>query len=1170
MHCPKCGTENPNVAKFCNECGGKLELVCNECGTTNPPGSKFCNACGQDLRKLKEAPSIDYRQPSSYTPKFLADKILTSRSAIEGERKLVTVLFADVAGFTPMSEKLDPEDVHEIMDGCFRILMDEIHRFEGTVNEFRGDGVMALFGAPVAHEDHAQRACHAALAVQKNLVPFAEKLRKEYGIDFKVRIGLNSGPVVVGSIGDDLRMDYTAQGDTANLAARMESNAKPGRVLVSEQTYRVAADFFEFKFVGKIEIKGKKEPHGAYDLVKPTDIETRIEASVARGLKELVGRDDALETLLIAFGKARRGEAQVVDVVGEAGIGKSRLVYEFEKAIRDEAAFLTGVSLHYGSKINFLPVMVIVKAAFGIEEGMTQEQVIDLMEQKARNGLASMIPFYRTLLSLPVDDPMFKMLDASARKDGTFEAVKNLLLAISAEKPLVIFLEDVHWIDRISEDLFTFFARCMLDHPILMLSAYRPEGSPPWAKGARYQRISVETLDAKASIRLVRNMVGGLPIDSNLEQRIVARTGGNPFFAEEIVRELLERGDIVKTDDRYVCSRPVDQLQIPDTIQGVLSARMDRLSEDLKQTMQVASVIGRDFAFRLLKSIMTLGEDLRVHLTNLVGLEILYEKALYPELEYIFKHALTQEVAYESLLKQRRCAIHGRIAQAMEELFADRLEEHYEILAHHYGRSGDAEKTVHYLLLAGEKSNRQDAHQNANDFFERAFEIWKGASLSLHVETQVRLYHGWALANVGVGAIGKVVEGFKKSIEMARQTSLTDYERKGLVELALIAFTMPNRNEGEEILSRGIDRARETHDMAVESIYLSMKAHFTAAYGRPEIGFEEVSDAERMAMESGHPRAMSISRVSRASIERWVGRPENAVQLLDPVVAMVRNVGSRQRLIYGLSVHGLALGEMGQIDIAVTALEEGIELSEKFGIPRFLGFLHNTLGYCYGEICRPDLALHANRESREVTGRQMSQFPVGRRSYAEMRAQASVNLMENLFDQGNIDEALGMLESFKEESKSEVYDLFRHRWESRMNYLETQILLQQGDLGNAATVIEENLEKVREVHSKKREGGFLRVLGELHARRGESDSAISSLNEAIDILKEVGNPRQLWQAHNSLASAFDHLGRSAEAREQWGAAAEIIQNTANGLSERELRQGFLNAQPIRHILSNAQ
>ena len=333
MNCPKCGTENPDGAKFCNECAAKLELVCPQCGTSNIPGSKFCNECGHDLRKPKETKPLDYDQPHSYTPKHLAEKILSTRSSIEGERKLVTILFADVANSTAMFENLDPEAVHEIMDGCFRLLMDEIHRYEGTINQFRGDGVMALFGAPIAHEDHAQRACHAALSIQKSLEPYSERLKREYGADFKMRIGLNSGPVVVGAIGDDLRMDYTAQGDTANLASRMESNAQPGGVLVSEHIYRQAKEFFEFEPVGEIHVKGKEEPVEAYRLIKPTEVETRIAASAAKGLTRFVGRSREIEGLKEAFDKAKSGEGQLVGVVGEAGVGKSRLMLEFRNSL---------------------------------------------------------------------------------------------------------------------------------------------------------------------------------------------------------------------------------------------------------------------------------------------------------------------------------------------------------------------------------------------------------------------------------------------------------------------------------------------------------------------------------------------------------------------------------------------------------------------------------------------------------------------------------------------------------------------------------------------------------------------------------------------------------------------------------------------------------------------
>lgn len=353
---------------------------------------------------------------------------------------------------------------------------------------------------------------------------------------------------------------------------------------------------------------------------------------------------------------------------------------------------------------------------------MSEQEAGQRIEKRAAKGLASMIPFYLNLLSLKTDDPKFNSLNPEGRKFGTFEAVKNLLLNLSEERPLFVFIEDIHWMDKISEEFFNFFTHSIHGLPIMMQTAYRPEADPPWTKGAHYRQLGLQMLSTRSSVKLVRNILGDLKLDPNLEEKIVTKTGGNPFFVEEMVQELLERGDVVQKGDRYVSRQPIDQLDIPSSVQGVLAARMDRLSEDLKRTMQVASVIGRDFAYKLLRSIMELGGELRTHLTNLVGIEVLYGKALYPELEYIFKHALTQEVAYESLLKQRRREIHGRIALTIEELYADRLGQHYELLAHHWELSDSPDRAIEYLVLAGEKSNNNQAANSAVDFFTRALE----------------------------------------------------------------------------------------------------------------------------------------------------------------------------------------------------------------------------------------------------------------------------------------------------------------------------------------------------------------------------------------------------------------------------------------------------------------
>ena len=749
MKCPKCQTENPETNKFCRECGINLLNVCPHCGTEVLPQDKFCGHCGQALGERPQpsttAVAFDKVELKSFTPKHLAEKILNTRGSLEGERKLVTVLFADVAGYTSLSEKLDPEDVHKIMEGCLHILMDGIHKYEGTINQFTGDGVMALFGAPLAHEDHAQRACYAALAVQKDLAGYREKIRKDYGQEFKMRIGLNSGPVVVGSIGDDLHMDYTAIGDTINLAARVEQAATPGEVWLSQETRSLIQGYFSEEPVGEVTLKGKAEPQRLYRVIADRpEVRTRFEAGLARGVTELVGRRPEMEALRATFERAMGGEAQVMDVVGEAGVGKSRLIYEFHKLIGQEVLFLSGVCLQYGRSMNFLPVRDVVREAFGLREGMDEETVKGRIKERSADNLAQFLPFYHNLLSLKVDDSKFNSLNPEGRKFGTFEAVKSLLLALSQQKPLVVFLEDVHWMDKISEEFFTYLSRCIHGHPVMMLSAYRPEVTPPWAQGAHYQKLGLETLGLNSSIRLVMNLLGGLKLDPDLEGKIAEKAGGNPFFMEEIVRELLERGDLVREENRYICRRPLDQIEIPSTIQGIIAARMDRLSEDLKRTTQVASVIGRDFAYKILKSVMELGEELRGHLTNLVGLELLYEKTLYPELEYIFKHSLTQDVAYESLLKQRRQEIHGRIARAIEELYAEKLEPHYEILAHHWELSGNPEKAIEYLILAGEKSNRDNAVQSARTFLKVPWFCHKTTKYRSSPKSRPGRAWGWA------------------------------------------------------------------------------------------------------------------------------------------------------------------------------------------------------------------------------------------------------------------------------------------------------------------------------------------------------------------------------------------------------------------------------------------
>ena len=729
MNCPECRFENVEGSSFCGRCGSSMEVevLCPNCGTKPPQGYHFCNACGHDLRQPAAPPPIDYSEPQSYTPKPLATKILTTRSSIEGERKLVTVLFADVANYTSISEKLDPEEVHQIMDGCFRILVDETHRYEGTIDKFTGDGVMALFGAPVAHEDHAQRACHAALAIQRAIGEYGEKIKKDCGVDFRMRVGLNSGPVIVGTVGDDLKMDYTAVGDTTNLASRMESMAAPGTVRASMNTHTLVRDYFSFESLGKVSVKGKEEPQQAYELRRPSGIATRIEASVAKGLSRFVGRKKQLEVLQESFEQSSAGDGQVVGIVGEAGVGKSRLLLELRNRLsREDCTYLEGRCLHFGGTMPYLPILDIVKSFFGIEEEDREYLIKKKIAERITRldeKLFGCLPAIHELLSVQVEDEKYLQIEPQQKRQRTFEAIRDLLILEAQERPLLLAVEDLHWIDKTSQEFLDYLIGWLANTRILVVLLYRPEYTHTWGSKSYYTQIGLAQMSAPTSAELVQSILEQAEVVPELRELILGRAGGNPLFVEELTHSLLENGSILRKDDQYVLTRKSSEIEVPDTIQGIISARMDRLDESLKRIMQVASVIGREFAYRILATITGMREDLKGSLLNLQGLEYIYEKQLFPELEYIFKHALTQEVAYNSLLVKRRRGLHEKIGEAIEQVYAERLEEYYGFLAYHYSRSENKQKALEYLDLASRKAARANAFEDAKGYFDQAIEI---------------------------------------------------------------------------------------------------------------------------------------------------------------------------------------------------------------------------------------------------------------------------------------------------------------------------------------------------------------------------------------------------------------------------------------------------------------
>jgi class 3 adenylate cyclase/tetratricopeptide (TPR) repeat protein len=712
-------------------------------------------------------------------PKQLAEKILASRTALEGERKQVTVLFADLKGSMELLADRDPEDARKILDPVIEHMMEAVHRYEGTVNQVMGDGIMALFGAPIAHEDHAMRACYAALRMHERVARYGETLRRSGATPIQIRVGVNSGEVVVRSIGSDLRMDYTAVGQTTHLAARMEQLAAPGSILTTADTLRFVEGYFLVKPLGPIPVKGLSQPVDVYEITGAGTARTRLQAAAARGLSRFVGRDPELDELRRALETAGGGHGQVVTVVGEAGVGKSRLFYEFIHSHRTHGwLVLEAGSVSYGKATGYLPVIDLLKSYFGIKDRDDARRVRERVTGKLLTldrSMESRLPALLALLDLPPEDSHWESLDPRQRRQEIFDAVKRLLLRESQVQPIVLVFEDLHWVDAETHAVLDVLVESLPAARVLLLVNYRPECQHAWGQKTYYRQLRIDPLPPGTADELLEALVGGAPELRPLKAQLINRTEGNPFFLEECVRMQVETGALVGERGAYRLGRAVDSVEVPATVQAILAARIDRLAPDDKRLLQAAAVIGKDVPRALLQGITELGEDaIQSSLARLQTAEFLYETTLFPDLEYTFKHALTHEISYASLLTDRRRELHARVVGTMERLYADRIGEHAERLAHHAVRGALNDKAVQYLNEAGLKAIKRSGYREAIGFFEEALAV-----VARLPESRETLAQGLAL-RTGLGpALMATKGGGAPEVEACYMQALDLCERLG-------------------------------------------------------------------------------------------------------------------------------------------------------------------------------------------------------------------------------------------------------------------------------------------------------------------------------------------------------------------------------------------------------
>jgi class 3 adenylate cyclase/tetratricopeptide (TPR) repeat protein len=707
MRCPQCQFDSPPGMKFCGQCGAKLVALCPQCGTENPPGFKFCGECGSPLgvpradasaepTPLPQAPMVQ-----SYTPPHLAAQVFQSRMAIEGERKQVTVLFCDLVSSTALAEKLGPETMHLLLNRFFELALREVHRYEGTINQFLGDGFMALFGAPIAHEDHARRAVLAALGLRKGLEEHCMELSDLQAVELEVRMGLNTGWVVVGGIGDQLRRDYTAVGDTTNLAARLQQIAQPGDILVSEAASRFLQGTVQLETLEPVRLKGKEAPVRAFRVLG-VEIRLSDEAVLdSTALSPFVGRRREVEILDELRQRASGGEGQVVGIAGEAGTGKSRLLYEFRRRSWEQPAVcLAGRCLSYGSGMPYLPLLYMLRSRWGIAENDEPAVVTAKVRaglEKAGMRAEESLPYLLKLLGGEDGAEGLANLSAQALQTRTFAVLRQWLLSVGQGRLVVLEIEDLHWIDETSEDFLSFLVERLPAARMLLLMTYRPGYRPRWIEKSYATQIALRRLTEQEGHRVVDAILRDAKLPEDLIGTILSKAEGNPLFLEELTQALLERPDV----------------SVPDTLQGVLMARVDRLPEDHKRLLQTASVLGREFPLTLLTAVWDSPGTLAPLLADLRRWEFLYEEPTAEDSLYFFRHVLTQEAVYQTLLTNRRRSLHTAAGKAFEALHAERLDEVYDRLAYHYSEAGDSERAVSYLSLFAEKAARGYAHTEA-------------------------------------------------------------------------------------------------------------------------------------------------------------------------------------------------------------------------------------------------------------------------------------------------------------------------------------------------------------------------------------------------------------------------------------------------------------------------
>jgi len=1097
-----------------------MELVCDACGAKIPPDRQFCGECGHDLglpsKPIPKELSFEEKlaKIQRYLPKDLTQKILAQRDRIEGERKQVTVMFCDMEGFTALTEKLGSEQMYSMMDEIYEILIHKVHDYEGTVNELTGDGIMALFGAPIALEDAPQRAIRSALAIHREINKFSDQLKSEKKMPpIKMRIGIHTGPVIVGTLGNDLRVEFKAVGDTVNLASRMEGLADPGTTYVTEDTFKLTEGFFRFEALGERQVKGKEKLVKVYQVIAPSTRRTKFDVSAERGLTPFIGRERELELLLDGFQRAKLGKGQAFSIISEAGCGKSRLLYEFRKAVANEDInFLEGKCLSYSRGVAYHPVIDILKSNFDIREGEEDQEI----REKVKRGLEIMkvdepstLPYLLELLSVK-DSGLDRIpMSPEAKKDRMIEAIKRIVIKGSELRPLIIAIEDLHWMDRSSEDVIRSILESIPGTGIFLMFTYRPDFVHTWGAKSYQNQLTLHRLSNRESLEMVTHILGTKEIEKALEELFLEKTEGVPFFIEQFIKSLNDLKIVEKKENTFRLSKDIQHLTIPSTIQDVIMARVDSLPERAKEVLQTGSVIEREFSYPLINRVTGLPEkELLSHLSILKDSELLYERGFYPQSNYVFKHALTREVVYDSILAKRKKKLHEEIGNAIEELYKDNLSEHYEVLAEHYFLSENYLKSAEYLRLASRKAEKTASLNDAITYTKKRVTSLERLPQTDDVQKQIidgrtalglymiqMNYHTEAQA-----AIGPIIDLAIKH----------DYKRR-LCQIYTVLganylFTENDCLKAVKVLEEALKISKETKDYVTSifaTYWFGVASGWNCEFERSAQYIQKALDINVATKTLWGISAIKSDLAYFSYI--YAGKINLGFQTTQEAVRIAEESGDIYSKAVAYIIHGVSYEAKGLLQEAEKHLLKGVEFCERTNLPARNGGARFCLGETYFE---------------------MGDYPRSKEQYEKVfLILENIRLWPSITNLARV--GLARSKVINREKEVDLESLYAYSRNNKLKVNEGwfqryigEILLNIDDqhLSEAEQWIQKAIEADQRNRMMFHLGKDYVLYAELFKRKGDRFKAQENLGKAIEILKECGADGWVEKAEKELAA----------------------------------------------------